>query len=170
MDNITPINKIADIQQVALDLRRLLLLEENSDIKNDFPSIVKRYTASFDSAVEALNNGRKSFLEGQQEQFIVFSGGAAVGMSIVTNSIETPEGIDPSWPNLSGFIANPYRKRGLGRLSLQRRLQSVRYNFDGHAWTLVRIGNEASERLVSNQGFIRTSTTLGDRALYLWHK
>ncbi len=170
MDYVTPLNEVMDTQRAALDLRRLLLLQENVDIKNDFPATVKRYSESPERAIESIEDAYRTYDRGKKEQFIVYSGGVAVGMSIATNLIEAPEGVDPAWPNLSGFICKPYRQRGLGKLSLQIRLQAVTESFDGHAWTLVREGNEPSERLVLGQGFVKTSTVLGDRALYLWRE
>ena len=91
-----------------------------------------------------------------REQFIVSFGQRAVGLCLITNQIESPPCIDQAWPNISGFIMNPFRGRGLGRFSIEERMKIVEQNFGNHAWTLVRDGNARSEHLVLDVGFEKT--------------
>jgi predicted acetyltransferase len=110
-------------------------------------------------------------VQGKREQFIVFSGQKAVGMAIVTNQISAPTEVPEEWPNLSGFILNPYRAHGLGRLSINHRVRVVHEHFGGHAWTYVRKGNIPAEKIVLGAGFTRTDIVVPgqeNQHLYLY--
>lgn len=156
IDAVTPLQSINDLESVASDLSELLASSENEDIKIHFPATVRRHTGDVEVVRQNLIEAADACVPGRREQFIIFSGSRAVGMSVVTLLPDTPEQINPAWPNLSGFVCQPYRGRGLGRLSMERRMRAVRENFDDHAWTYVRKGNMPAEHLVSEAGFKKT--------------
>lgn len=145
---------LADLEEFrgpSYDLAELLNRPDNADISDRFPLTVERFKSGF--AGEFYLAKTKELCEpGVREQFIIFSGQTAVGMSIVTVSALPREGVDPSWPNLSGFICNPYRRQGLGIFSLQERLKVVDQRFGGEAWTAVDMDNIASQRMVEAAG------------------
>ncbi len=162
MPEIRPIDTLDNFDAIAQDFCELLTLSENLDIRAQFPETVASLTGSPVEAAQNLLKSQANCAPGRREQFIVFSGGRAVGMSVVRNDVITPEGIDSSWPNLSGFVCNPFRRQGLGRLSMQHRLTAVRERFGNHAWTYVKEGNVASEKLVLSAGFVQLGLTHPD--------
>jgi GNAT superfamily N-acetyltransferase len=160
MAGIRPIQDIDSYMATAIDLSSLLQDPANEDIGMHFPGTVSRYSGSFDAVAANLREAADQCETGKREQFIAFSGGVAVGMSIVTNQVESPEGVDDSWPNLSGFVLNPYRNQGIGRLAMEHRIKVVERNFGGHAWTYVRKGNIPAEKIVTGAGFKKTDTVV----------
>lgn len=156
MNRVTPFSEIEDFSQVATDINSLLTNGKNLDIASEFPATYQRYTTEHDEVVRNLETAQSRFEVGKHEQFIVFAGERAVGLSVITSNLDIPEGIDPSWPNISGFICNPLRGQGLGRLSIEARMNVVHQDFGGHAWTFVRDDNVVSEHLVLDVGFRKT--------------
>jgi L-amino acid N-acyltransferase YncA len=156
---IIPFTDIRDFESVAIDLNDLLLDPTNEDIGLDFKTAKSSYTGDPWRVAEHLAAVQASCELGVKEQFIVFAGPRAVGMSIVTTQTHMPKGVNPKWPNVSGFVCNPYRGHGIGRLSLERLLESVHENFGGHAWTEVRVDNILSQRLVTSAAFIDTNAS-----------
>jgi GNAT superfamily N-acetyltransferase len=156
MLSIQSIQNLESYMPVATDISSLLRHPTNEDIKIHFPGTVDRYTGTLNEVEANLREAADQCEIGTREQFIAFSGEIAIGMSIVTNQIKPPDGIDESWPNLSGFVLNPYRNRGIGRLAMERRIEIVEQNFGGHAWTYVRKGNIPAEKIVSSVGFTKT--------------
>ena len=163
MNQVVPISEIESFNQIATDMSELLVNGENQDIADGFPATVERYTAEHDEVVTNLEMAQSRFEIGKHEQFIVFAGERAVGLSVITSNLDIPEGIDPTWPNISGFICNPFRGRGLGRLSIETRMDVVRRDFESHAWTFVKDDNVISEHLVLGVGFHKT-----DRKIEGW--
>lgn len=161
MIHIESITDIESLDNVAKNLA--VLIPGNRDLQIHFPGTVKRYTGSFDKVAENLRETASMCEPGKREQFIAFWGKTAVGMSIVTNQVEAPEGIDNDWPNLSGFVLKPYRNMGIGRLAMEHRINVVNENFGGHAWTYVRQGNMPAEKIVIGAGFTKTDITVPDQ-------
>lgn len=159
--------EVVDLGQAAHDLRNLLLWTDNADISRPFPDTFERYTS--DEAEKNLVEAKELCEVGVREQFLIFSGQTAVGMSIVTSSTLMPEGIDPNWPNLSGFICNPHRRQGLGLFSLTERLKVVQKRFGGMAWTAVDLTNVPSQRMVQSAGLERIGqATIDGSAKFLY--
>lgn len=163
MNRITPFVDIDNFTQPATDLAELLKRSDNEDIAEGFPATVSRYGGSVEEAVKHMEAARELYAIGRREQFIVFSGERAVGLCVITSELDIPEGIDPSTPNISGFVANPFRGQGLGRFSIEERMKVVKKNFDNRAWTFVKDDNYRSEHLVLSVGFRKT-----DRAIEGW--
>lgn len=153
---VIPVTDIPDFESVAIDLNDLLQRPDNADLSQDFTGVHTSYTGDIWKVKQKLEAIPLTCTPGVKEQFIIFAGPQAVGMSIVTTITTVPAEVDPTWPNVSGFICNPYRGRGLGLLSIERRMQAVRQNFGNHAWTFVRKGNVPSEKLVARVGFRET--------------
>lgn len=169
MAGIRAIQNIESYMAAGIDLAILLRDPANEDIGIHFPGTVSRYTGSFDTVAANIREAAEQCETGKREQFIAFSGGVAVGMSIVTNQIDTPEGVDSTWPNLSGFVLNPYRSQGIGRLAIEHRIKVVERNFGGHAWTYVRKGNVPAEKIVTGVGFKKTDIVVpGQEHQYLY--
>ncbi len=163
MNRVVPFSEIENFNQIATDMSTLLANGQNQDIADGFPATVARYTTEHEEVIANLETAQSRFEAGKHEQFIIFAGARAVGLSVITSNLDIPEGIDPSWPNISGFICNPFRGQGLGRLSIETRMDFVRQDFNGHAWTFVKDDNVISEHLVLSVGFQKT-----DRKIEGW--
>lgn len=172
MNRLQPFSEIESFATIATDFNLLLSRDDNHDIKTEFPATVERYGSGVAEAIEHLETAKDLMKPGEREQFIVSSGERAVGLCMITNQIDSPAGIDQSWPNISGFVMNPFRGHGIGRFSIEERMKIVRERFDNHAWTLVQNGNSPSEHLVQDVGFEKTDDTVdgwdGYR-LYIYH-
>lgn len=160
MNRVTPFSEIDSFESIAADLGGLFKRGDNEDITMEFPTTVDRYSGDVSESSANLEVAKARCEAGKREQFIVFAGEHAVGLSVITNDLDVPDGIDPSWPNISGFICNPFRGQGLGRLSIETRMQVIRQNFNSHAWTFVKDGNFPSEHLVVSIGFQKTEQTV----------
>lgn len=156
MKSIQYLPEVEHIDHVATNLSTLLKSPKNRDIEIHFSKTVQRYGGTFKEAADNLREAASICETGKRAHFIAFWGTTAVGMSIVTNQVEAPEGVDSAWPNISGFVLNPYRQMGLGRMAMQRRMEVVDSDFGGHAWTQVRHGNTPAEKLVLEAGFEKT--------------
>ena len=163
MNRVIPFSEIESFDQIATDMSGLLQNGTNQDIAEGFPATVTRYTAEHDEVVANLETARTRFELGKHEQFMIFAGQRAVGLSVVTTNLDIPEGVDPSWPNVSYLVCNPFRGQGLGRLSAETQMDAVRRDFDGHAWTFVKDDNRISENLILSVGFTKT-----DRKIEGW--
>jgi hypothetical protein len=153
MNRIIPLTKIGDFAKPAEDLSGLLKRTDNIDIAEEFPPTVAKYGGVTLEAKANLEAARSLYAVGSREQFIVFSGEKAVGMCIITNQMDIPDGIKPNAPNISGFVSNPFRNQGIGRVSIEERMKVVEKNFDNQAWTFVKDTNLKSEHLVLSVGF-----------------
>ena len=156
VNRIAPLTEIGDFSTTAEDLSTLLKRADNTDIAQEFPPTVARYGGIALEAKANLEVAASLYEVGSREQFIVFSGETAVGMCIITNQIDIPDGINPKVPNISGFVANPFRNQGVGRLSIEERMKVVEKNFNKSAWTFVKDDNLISEHLVLSVGFQKT--------------
>jgi hypothetical protein len=161
MNFIKNISDFDDFAVVAHDISALLRMPENHDIAIDFPGSVARYSRDVDEVVAEFQKTQQACRPGVRQQFIAMAGDRAVGMSVIQLAGEVPEGIDASWPNVSGFVCNPYRNQGIGRLSLLARLQVADEQFGGRAWTKVRNDNAFSRRMVTHAGFVPVHDTDG---------
>lgn len=156
MNRLQPFQEIDSFTQIARDFNTHLRRDDNADIQQQFPGTVKRYASGEDMAIENLESVLEYVELGKHEQFIVYFGEIAAGLCVVSNQTKCPPNVDPSWPNLSGFIMNPFRGIGLGRFSIEQRMGVVKEDFGDRAWTLVKDGNERSEHLVLDVGFRKT--------------
>lgn len=157
MNQIMPLSEISDFSAPAEDLSAVLKHPDNADIADEFPATVMRYGKTVLEAQANLEAAKDLYEIGSREQFIVLSGERAVGMCLITNQIDIPEGIDPTAPNISGFVANPFRNKGVGRVSIEERMKIVAKNFNNRAWTFVKDDNVISEHLVRSVGFQKTN-------------
>jgi hypothetical protein len=153
MNYVRDLSEIEVLEPVARDFSVFLSEPSNSDIASEFPNTVDAYTGRVDKVTQNLTDVKDACNLGFRHQFIVFSGEHAVGMSVVRIVDEVPAGVDGEFPNLSGFICNPYRSQGLGRLSLLTRLAVVDAYFGGEAWTKVKKINNHSNAMVIHAGF-----------------
>lgn len=171
MHFLQPFQEIESFDSIAKDFTSLLPRDDNADIKREFPGTVRKYGENMSLAIENLEETSRHMKLGEREQFIVMMGDKAVGLCLITAQIENPPGVDPSWPNISGFIMNPYRGQGLGRFSIEERMKIVKQNFGDHAWTFVTNGNVRSEHLVQDVGFQKTDLQIAGnegRTLYIY--
>lgn len=168
MNHIEALTEQTDLDALALDLSKLLVSPANADIAEEFPSSVARYTGDIETVKSNLSEALEDCKPGVRQQFIAFAGSQAVGMSVIRFTDSTPEGIDNTWPNVSGFICRPFRGLGLGTLSLQTRLLVVKAQFGGNSWTQVKKNNTASNRMVTHAGFVKSSETDG-HIIYEYH-
>ncbi|MDB5716429.1 MAG: hypothetical protein JWO15_3826 [Sphingomonadales bacterium] len=153
MNAIKNFNEIENFTPIAHDLIELLGRVDNQDVAAEFPGSVARYTGNADQVIHNLIETKYACRPGVRQQFIAFAGERAVGISAVRFADEVPSGIEPSWPNVSGFVCSPYRNRGIGRMSLLERLKVVDSQFNGNAWTKVKQSNIHSHRMVTHAGF-----------------
>ncbi|HEY8992880.1 MAG TPA: hypothetical protein VIM37_03475 [Candidatus Microsaccharimonas sp.] len=160
MNKLTPLVEISDFSRSAEDLSGFLQRPDNADIAEEFPATVSRYGVAPSEVAVNLEAARELYEVGSREQFIVFTGARAVGMCLITNQIDIPEGIDPGVPNISGFIVNPFRGQGLGRFSIEERIKVIEKSFNNRAWTFVKDGNLPSEHLVMSVGFRKTNRAI----------
>lgn len=156
MNHLRPLQEIESFQTIAEDFDAYLDRQDNNDIAGEFPATVRRYGSGVQAAIDNFEEARELTKIGEREQFIVTMGEQAVGLCLITSQIDNPPGIDESWPNISGFIMNPFRGQGLGRFSIEQRMKVIQERFDDHAWTFVRDGNVRSEHLVLSAGFEKT--------------
>ena len=156
MNRLIPLNEIKDFSSIATDMVEHLHRPDNLDVTEEFPATVSRYGVDRDEAIANFEAARELYTIGSREQFIVASGERAVGMCLITNQIDIPEGLNPEAPNISGFIANPFRGAGLGRFSIEARMKVIKKNFHNRAWTFVKDTNLPSDHLVQSVGFRKT--------------
>jgi GNAT superfamily N-acetyltransferase len=145
--------EVADLKQAAKDLSYLTHRRENADISEEFPGILDDFGSGEDIAHQSLKSFSSVFERGVCETFIAFAGETAVGLSIVRTSYFPPHAVDPESPYISMFVARPYRRMGLGRLSLQANLDAVREDFGQKAWALIRNTNLPSIAMMTDAGF-----------------
>jgi hypothetical protein len=155
MNYIKNLNEITDLQAVAEDIADLLEQTSNADIAVEFPSSVAAYTGDINKVVDNLIAVQGESYPGVRQQFIACSGLRAVGMSVVRFADKVPDGVDIGWPNVSGFVCNPFRGRGIGRLSLMKRLEAIDAQFGGSAWTRIKVHNVHSQQMVEHAGFVQ---------------
>ena len=93
-----------------------IYVEANSDIAEEFPDTVERYTGEL---FQIVLNLRKTISEckiGQREQFLTLVDGKVVGMYVVRLVSDVPVGIPITSPKLSGYIARPWRGNGIATI------------------------------------------------------
>lgn len=152
-----PFVEIDDFTTIAESLSELLKRPDNEDIAEGFPATVSRYGGTVEDAVMHMETARSLNKIGSREQFVVLAGKKAVGLCVITNQLDIPEVIDPTTPNISGFVSNPFRGQGIGRVSIEERMKVVEKNFQNRAWTFVKDDNLRSEHLVLSVGFQKTN-------------
>jgi len=148
-----------DLESVAASISDLLRCHDNTDLNADFPRFIETYSQPNDVVIEHLQQILIRCQNGERQQFVAYADGRAVGMSVLCAATEAPGYINPAWPNTSSLVCHPYRRQGIGHLSLRTRLAVVDEVYDGHAWTRVRADNPASQRLVESHGFLPVQAT-----------
>lgn len=154
MTEIVSFKNIDNMHSVAADFSRLLSRADNADIAVDFPGTARRYSGEVNSVHQELMKSKEQCEDGVREQFIVYAGKLAVGLSAIQLVDEPPEGISTETPNLSGMILNPWRGNGFGNVSLRHRLDIVDERFNGTAYSLVRKDNIISQNMVESNGLV----------------
>jgi hypothetical protein len=154
MTGIVSFENVKDMHSVATDFSHSLAHPDNADIAKDFPGTVRRYMGNVDDVYNEFIETQEKCKPGVREQFIIYAGEIAVGLSAIQLVEEPPKGIKISIPNLSGMIFNPWRGRGFGSLSLQYRLDIVNERFGGTAYSVVRKDNYVSQKLVEANGLV----------------
>jgi predicted acetyltransferase len=165
LKELVPVTELSDYSASAADLCEFLGMPGNEDIEIEFPNTLSQYW-DLATAEESLSRLAKRHEAGKREIFVVMAGGLTVGQAIVTLSDQTPEQVDNTWPNVSGWIVKLFRGQGLGKFSLEKRLEVVRARFGGNAWTLVNKTNAISEKNVTDLGFECLSRKLKDKPEY----
>lgn len=170
---LIPVGEVADYSSVARDLTPALALPENADIDREFPRTIARLGTTHQGAVEDLQKTAERCEVGVHEVFVAYVGSTAVGLSWITAKGTPPVSIeDPSSPNISGFIVNPWRNSGYGREFSVGILKIVNQNFGGRAWTLIDKSNDASAALARSVGFelMPKDSSIADRRynLFTW--
>jgi L-amino acid N-acyltransferase YncA len=123
------------------------------DIERDFPHSFERYTGPSADSIANLYETRHSCRKGIKQVFTVWAGQQLVGMSWMATINRWPQYVPDGTPNMSGFILQPWRGQGAGKLSLETRLKESTAHYNGHAWTEVRMHNKVSLRNVESAGF-----------------
>jgi RimJ/RimL family protein N-acetyltransferase len=152
MIGIVSFEDIKNIEPIARDFSRSLALPDNADIATEFPGTARRYSGDRENVHAELLKTQEQCQKGIREQFIIFAGQTAVGLSAIQLVDQPPEGIEQTVPNLSGLIFNPWRGKGFGSLSLKYRLDIINERFNGKAYSLVRKDNVISQKLVEASG------------------
>lgn len=160
---VLPLNQIDNLRPVAESLSSLLRLPSNTDIAKEFPRTVE-YTIGIEEVLQNLTQTREKFTNGDREDYVLFVGKVAVGMSQIALPHYAYLDMDPEYPVLSGYVCNApegsrsYRGQGLGRLSMDTRLDAAKQRFGGHAMTMVKHDNVASIGLIRSSGFVLTGS------------
>ena len=163
-----PLTSITDIYQVAEELKAQLEVEANSDIAEEFPDTVERYTGDL---FQIELNLRKTISEceiGRREQFLTLVDGKVAGMNVVRLVSDVPVGIPITSPNLSGYIARPWRGIGIATCVMRELLKTVDNNFNGIAHTTIRPENTPSLTLARNNGLIETGQFHNGRLVFAY--
>lgn len=151
---LKPVWAIEDFDSVARDLTDCIKMPENLDIVHEFPGTLGRLGSNYAHTVDDLRNTAERCEKGQHEVFVAFAGSIAIGLSWITTRGETPKSIvEQSAPNVSGFIANPWRSAGLARLILADKMKILEENFGPSAWTLIDKKNTPSMKIAHAAGF-----------------
>tara|TARA_B100002049_G_scaffold196443_1_gene154061 strand:- start:29 stop:544 length:516 start_codon:yes stop_codon:yes gene_type:complete len=154
MNHILPLSEVPNIAQSSSDLAELVSQPINDDLVDDFPKLVSTYRLGSEAAHGHLLHNLPLQNRRSTDVFVVFSGNMAVGLSVISFDVTPPIEIgDLEQPNLSGFICNPFRGKGLGALSLDHRLAIIGEKHGNKAWTLVRHGNHRSMDMLVKRGF-----------------
>lgn len=152
---VRPLVEITDVDAAAHSLREHLADPANLDIRDEFPRSFERYSAAQGAVVTDLLMSQAACYPGKREHFVPYASCLAVGMAAVqiVGPRAVPEGVDPTWPNVGGFVCQPWRGRGLGTMLWKACLRSVHDEFGGNAWTLVRPNNIPSQITIQRVGF-----------------
>ncbi len=146
-------SEITDFRNIAMDFTELLSQPDNADIALEFPSTVQKYTGDIDEVASNLLNAQSECIPGERQQFVGFVGERAIGMSVIRFVDEVPDGVESTWPNISGFVCNPYRNNGIAKRGLSEELDVVEEQFGGNAWTRIKKQNAPSRRVATLGGF-----------------
>ncbi len=165
MTELVSFSSFDDFSGVARSFSDLLSRSDNRDIALDFPGTVRRYSGDIEGVREELVKTANTAESGRKELFVVFDEGSVVGLSAVQRIKEPPANLPSDIPNISEFILQPFRGRGLGEASLRACLKIVDDRFDGYAYTEVRRENTVSRNMVEKVGF----TAIASNEKLLWY-
>lgn len=161
-----PFVDIDDTYKVAEELNAQLTDETNSDIAVEFPDTVERYTGEVEVVASNLSRTISECRTGMREQFLTVVDGEVAGMYVVRLVDETPWGIPSNSPNLSGYIARPWRGSGIATFVMKRQLETVNDSFGGIAHTLIRPENIPSLTLARRNGLKETGQIQNGRLVF----
>ncbi|HSW37246.1 MAG TPA: hypothetical protein VLG37_02650 [Candidatus Saccharimonadales bacterium] len=150
--------KLSSIEDSRLDdigcqLVHGLKLPANADLAIDFPAVVGAYSKN-PVAESRLKKSKGLCIPGRSEQFIIWAGDVVAGMSTIVRFNSVPSNVPPDTPSSSGFVFNPWRRKGAGLFTLEVHLDESAANFNGGIWTAVRKTNSASQGLSAKAGFV----------------
>ncbi len=165
MAELVSFSSIDDFSEVARAYSELLSRKDNYDIGVVFPGTARRYTGDPESVQKELEITTNDCETGRREQFVVFSEGSVVGLSAIQRVKNPPANLPTGIPNLSGFILQPFRGKGIGEASLRKRLEIVDERFGGYGYTEVRRENTISQNMVEKVGF----TAIASNEKLLWY-
>lgn len=165
MTELVSFSSIDDFSTIARSYSNLLSRADNQDIGLDFPGTLRRYSGYVEGVQEELEKTANSCETGRREQFVVFDEGEVVGLSAVQRVKTPPADLPTDITNVSEFILQPFRGRGLGEATLRSCLQVVDENFEGYAYTEVRNNNAPSIKMVEKVGFVAIA---GDEK-FVWY-
>ena len=147
------IQHVLNLRAAAQSLSELLKHPANSDVQYEFPATYERYTGDIGSVADNLALASADCSTGKKQQWIMFAGEQAVGMSVVRKTETVPELIPKDIPNVSLFVCFPFRNGGIGKLAMSACIETVNLQFGGAAWASVKHHNRPSQRLVLSAGF-----------------
>jgi GNAT superfamily N-acetyltransferase len=168
-------NGSLNLWPVAYDLRRICTDPANEDLVLDFRETVEGYSKSLGEVYERLvtKQGTAQEHPDQYQSFLAFvpqensetletSGRlvlAGLGVIAIAQKENVPEGIDPTWSNVSSLISAPFRGQGLGGLLLSHRLEVIDSQ-SKTVWTSIRTDNVVSQGNVLKRGFQHVSRSI----------
>lgn len=148
------------ILDLATDLHDQLNRPVNADISLDFPATVQQYSQGISAAFARLCDRREAHRGGERMQFALQVGRKGIegydnaGIMALAPDAVQPLAMDaPKAVNMSLFICNPFRHRGLGTYALSHGVRLVDRYFGGQAWSAVRPANRASAMALTKAGF-----------------
>jgi hypothetical protein len=163
--------EVEDLSSVATDFKdHFTASYYNDDIIDEFPSSDIYANESLDEAVTSLRELQAIDKPSVCQRFVTFAGNRAVGLALIAKVEDRsiPIGVKPEAPTLSYFICNPYRQRGLGRLTLEHLLTVADEQFDNMAWAAIGRSNLISQRMVANAGLVTDGNIYDGWLLYLY--
>jgi GNAT superfamily N-acetyltransferase len=159
-------------------MRGLMRLTDNEDLRADFPAVVRMYHSSAEQTYLATLRSQQRAAYTPQQYWPVIAyvppqptgspigphKPLAVGWS-VTRVVEpnvVPKGIDPTVPNFSLLVCQPYRARGIDTLLVKQHIDDLQKRFGKRSWASARATNTTSKHILEKAGFVYATTTIED--------
>lgn len=155
MEHVESFSDIQDFHPIAVDLAPLLQSKANDDIAPQFPDIISKYAGQIDVAIRNFQEAQGECEPGVQQQSVAHLNRQSVGLGGVKLRFGNPKNVPTICPNMWGFICNPYRGQGIGRLLLAKNLEIVDEQFGGMAWTRITKTDGATIQAVESAGLQR---------------